>query len=435
MVRFLTLLAGLVAGPQVLQVSVSGPVSRIELRVDEQIVAVAESPPWVLRCDLGGQLSPHRLEVVAYDRDGAELSRDEQLVNLPEGRAEAAIVPVVDDRGRVVAAELTWTSPEFDRPRSISAALDDRPVAVSRGRRIDLSEASTGTLHVLVVDFEFPGGLVLRRQLAFGSVFSGDAESGLSALPVILEDLDELADPGELHGWFTADGEAASVVDVERGRARVVIVRDPAAETRLKELDEERRSLARRQRRRPGVTTLDSLDRDVELRLLVAEPTRLRGRSQSTILFPYSERPMDGEAGLLRAAAADGSGMLGQGRMLGDAVALAGMRAAEGNHRRAVLLIVGAEAEDVSRFAPASVRGLLADLNVPLVVWDVSGSGEEPSGRWPADRRITTLDDVVRATRGLSDLLDRQRIVWIAGTHLPQTLELGVRAQGIDLVR
>jgi hypothetical protein len=435
MVRFLTLLAGLVAGPQVLQVAVSGPVDRVELRVDARTVAVAESPPWVLRCDLGGQLRPHRLEVVAFDDSGAELDRDQQLVNVPEGRAEAAIVPVADERGRVVAAELTWTSPEFDRPSSVSATLDDRPVAVRRGRRIDVSGAEADALHLLIVDFEFPGGLVLRRQLAFGAGFSGDAESGLSALPVRLEDLDELAAPDQLQGWFTAAGEEASVVGVERGGARLVIVRDPGAWKRLNELDEQRRWLTSRQRRRGSATELDALGNDVELRLLVAEPMRLRGRSQSTVLFPYSERPIDGEDGILRAAAADTTGMLGQGRMLGDAVALAGMRAAEGNLRRAVLLIVGAESEDVSRFTPDSVRGFLADLHVPLVVWDVSGEAEEPSAKWRADRRIETIDDAAGAARLLRDRIDRQRIVWIAGTHLPQTLRLSERAQGIGLVR
>jgi hypothetical protein len=80
----------------------------------------------VLRCDFGRELHPALVEVVAFDASGRELGRDVQRVNLPESRAQAVIVPVLDDTGRTVAARLAWTSAEFGRPRSITAALDGR---------------------------------------------------------------------------------------------------------------------------------------------------------------------------------------------------------------------------------------------------------------------------------------------------------------------
>lgn len=436
MIKFLTLLAGLVAGVQSLDVAVSGPVARVELRINGQVVDEAAAPPWSLRCDLGAELHPAHLEAVAFDRDQRELGRDEQWINLPERRAEGAIVPIADDSGRVIAAELTWTSPEFDRPRSITAELDGSPISVSRSQRIDLSHVTPDELHVLTVDFHFAAGLTLKRQLAFGTGFSGDTVSGLTAVPVLLEDRDELPPPHALEGWIVAGGEPVSVVAMERGDGRLVIVRDPGAEDLIVELADERRRIAKQEKRRGAARELDTLDHDSEIRVLVAEPLAPRDRSRATLLFPYSERGVPGADGVLKAAAApENRRLLGRGLMLGDAVALAGLRAAEGNPRRAVLLLLGPQREDVARFEPGAVRRFLGDLHVPLVVWDMSGPATSAPPAWGSDREIETFDDLARATRRLRSLLDRQRVIWVAGNHLPQALALGPNADGIALVR
>ena len=436
MVTFLTLLAGLVAGVQTLEVAVSGPVVRVELRVNGRAVDEADAPPWILRCDLGGELHPGHLEVVAFDRAGREIARDEQWVNVPERRAEAAVVPVVDGSGRVVAADLTWTSPEFGRPRSITATLDGSPIAVGRAHRVDLAHVGADELHLLTVDLEFAGGVTVKRQLAFGKGFSGAAVSGLTAVPVLLDDLDELPSPESLGGWIVADGEPTQPVAVERGDGRLVIVRDPGAEDLLVELYRERTRLAKQERRRRATRDLDVLGSDEEIRVMVAEPLAPRDRTRATLLFPYSERGLPGDEGVLKAAVAPKNKlMLGQGLMVGDAVAVAGLRAAESNLRRVVLLLLGPQREDVARFDPAVVRQFLAELHVPLVVWDLSGPSVQAPAAWEADREIATFEDVARGTRRLRGMLDRQRVVWIAGNYLPQSLELGPNAAGIELVR
>lgn len=433
MITFLTLLAGLVAGAQSFEIAVSGPVARAELRLNGRPVDEAQGPPWTLRCDLGRELLPGHLEVVAFDADGRQLGRDEQWFNLPERRAEAAIVPVVDETGRVVAVDLTWTSPEFDRPRSIVATLDGVPVPVSRSRRIELPELAADELHELTVDFRFPAGVTVKRQLTFGKGFAGDAVSGLTAVPVLLDGLDELPPVDQLDGWLAVDGTAVAAAAVERGGGRLVIVRDPEAEEVLVGLLEERRRAAKRGGR--GGDS-DGLADDVEIRVLVAEPKAPRDRARATLLFPYSERGLPGPEGILAAATAPKKRrLLGQGLMLGDAVAIAGLRAAEGNLRRAVLLLLGPEREDFSRFDPPQVRRFLHDLHVPLVVWDASGPAAGAPEAWEAGREVRTVDDVIRATRRLRALMDRQRIVWVAGNHLPQSMSLGPRAEGVELVR
>ena len=434
MVRFLTLLAGLVAGVQSVELAVFEPAVRVELRLNGRVVAEAAAPPWVLRCDLGRELHPGLLEAVAFDREGREVGRDAQRINLPESRAEAAIVPTVDGSGAVVAAQLTWTSPEYERPRSITATLDGRPVAVDSAGRVDLSAAAAGELHVLSVELEFSPEVRLKRQLEFGRGFSGDASSDLTAVPVLVDGSSELPAAEAMAGWFTAGGNELRVTAVERERAVVVVVRDPGVENLLVGLEAERKRAARAARRSGTAGALDVLDEDVEMRVLVAEPVRPRDRARTTLLFPYSREGLPGGEGIVRAAAvAKNERLLGTGLMIADAVAVAGLRAAEGNLRRAVLLLLGPQREDVSRFHPEAVRRFLGELHVPLLVWDLSGPVGAAPAAWRPDADIAGFEDVAEATDRLRSLLDRQRIVWVAGEILPQSVELGPAATGLEL--
>lgn len=435
MISFLTFFVGLVFGVQDVALSVTGPVAKVELMVDGVVVASATEAPWRFEVDFGQELHPKVLEAVAYDRGGNRIDRDIRWVNLPESRADAAIVPEVNSDGRITAATLTWRSPEFDKPRELRVRLDGEPVAVRPPFWIDLTGADDGEVHILDAEFQFSPELSLKRQLAFGKGFTGTTTSGLTAVPVALDEIEELPPPEGLNGWFEGGGEALQVTASERGGGRLVIVRDPGAEASLLELNAERASQLKRARRRGAARQLDVLDDGTEIRVLVPEPVMAQGRRSPTLLFPFSKRGHPGDEGLLKAALAPKSRrMLGVGLMLPDAVAMAGLHAAEGNLRRAVLLIVGRQREDVQRFDPDAVRAFLRDLRVPLVVWDLSGAGETAPAGWRPDRVVEDFDDLARACRQLRHLLEEQRIVWVGGRHLPQVITLGPKARGISLV-
>jgi len=435
-VSFLTLLVGLIVGVHDVELAVSGPVARVEIRLNDTVLAELTEGPWRARIDIGRQIHPARLEAVGFDAAGRETDRDVQWINFPENRAEAEIVPEVSDVGIVETAQLTWESPEFHKPKQIRVSLDGESLAVRPPYRIDLTTVTPDELHVLDAEFEFSSDVCLKRQLAFGKGFSGATSSGLTALPVRLDDVDELPAPDLLSGWFVAAGDPVRVAAVDRDQARLVIVRDPGAEPMLRELLEERKRLSKGKSRGTTSRNLDLLDEDVELRVLVPEPMAAEGRERSTILFPYSRRGISGDKGLLKAAVAPkNERMLGIGLMLPDGVAMAGLHAAEGNPRRAVLLLLGSKREDITRLDPRDVRSFLKDLRVPLVVWDLSGPRGTPPSSWQADAVIESFDDLSRATRRLRYQLDEQRIVWVGGRHLPQELELGPAAQGISLVQ
>jgi hypothetical protein len=102
---------------------------------------------------------------------------------------------------------------------------------------------------------------------------------------------------------------------------------------------------------------------------------------------------------------------------LGDAIGLAALTASARDRRRAVVLVLGAEVSDESPLAPGAVLAYLSRLRVPLLVWRVSQKETAVTRRWGPARDATTpglFDDAVVALR---ELLERQRIVWLEGTH------------------
>lgn len=105
-----------------------------------------------------------------------------------------------------------------------------------------------------------------------------------------------------------------------------------------------------------------------------------------------------------------------------DAVAVAGLQAAAGNRRRAVLLVLADDADDESRFEAAAVRRYLASLAVPLYVWRLGSEDANPE--WGPGEQIGNFRNLQRAARRLEKALESQRIVWLEGRHLVNRIEL-----------
>jgi hypothetical protein len=437
MVEFLTLLAGLVLGVQTIEVAVAGPVARVELQLDGELLAELDGPPWIARCDFGTAPRPARLTALAYDGDGGELDRDEQWVNLPGEPVDAEIVELRDPDGEVVSARITWSSPEFERPNRITVELDGREMRVRPPYRIDLTGLPERKVHVLTAELRFSPEVVIRRELVFGHDIDQPHDTGLTATAVALGELEELPQPIAMEGWF-ADAEGPlRVAAVEVPDARLIVVRDPTTVDRLASMTPELDRLRKKARggsgrRRP----LDGFGDDVGIWTLSPEPVHPTGRSRSTLLFPFSERPTPGPKGVVEAAAGRTPGsLLGGPLMLSDAVAMAGIRAAEGNGRRVVILLLGGSREDGSRFAPGEARTFLAELNVPLFVWDLSGPAADPPDGWGDIRPVDSVDDLLRAVRRVRYRLSEQRIVWLSGRLLPQEISLTEAAGGVEFAR
>ncbi len=118
---------------------------------------------------------------------------------------------------------------------------------------------------------------------------------------------------------------------------------------------------------------------------------------------------------------------------LADAVAVAGLQAASLDRRRAVVLIVGSDPADYSQLSSAAAIRFLHQLRVPLVVWTPVGLAPK-SGDWGPTVKISNRQELVKAYTALSKQLDRQRIIWLDGLHLPQSITLSSEVEGIRLV-
>ena len=437
MIEFLSLFVGLIIGVHKVEVAVSPPVARVELRLDGEILAEINEAPWVAQFDFGRKLFPAEFEAVAFAADGRELGRDRQHLNLPGQRAEAEIVAIRDASGKVTAARLTWASPEFDRPGKILVELDGSVLRVRPPYRIDLSDIPERKVHVLAADFEFSPDVVVRRELVFGPEFEGEHDSGLTAVAVVLDDLDELPSIDAMDGWFLKAGAELRVAAAEKPGARVVLVRDPTTVHRLAAMVPELERRRKKARRDPEKRrSLDTFDDDVDLLTLSPEPVVPDNRSISVLLFPLSDKPTPGSEGIVAGAVGTSPASLLAGPlMMSDAVAMAGIRSAEGNGRRAVILLLGEAREDGSRFSVEAARGYLSALRVPLYVWDLSEPTTQVPPGWGDVRPVDNVDDLVRAVRRVRYQLEEQRIIWINGRHLPQEIQLGPKARGISLAQ
>jgi len=81
------------------------------------------------------------------------------------------------------------------------------------------------------------------------------------------------------------------------------------------------------------------------------------------------------------------------------------------------------------------VRRYLGQLGVPLLVWSARGEDHELDRLWGEVIDVSSLAHLERAVEDLEGLLDRQRIVWLNGRHLPQRIELGGEGKEMRLVR
>jgi hypothetical protein len=161
---------------------------------------------------------------------------------------------------------------------------------------------------------------------------------------------------------------------------------------------------------------------------------------QSTMvanLFPASLRftPADGAIRGTLVRRVEWPAYSPRAQRIADAVAVAGLTAADQERRRAVVLILGPGAHDAGSLSPGEAVAFLSDLRVPLFVLSMGRKPSPETSRWPAPATVPAARQFEGALAGALQSLARQRIVWVAGTWLPHTVELGPPARGVRLAR
>lgn len=438
-VAFASLFLGLVAGLHPVELVVGEGVAVVELRLDGAAVAEVSGPPWVAEVDFGAGPVPHELVAVARDPEGRELGRARQWINLPRPPAEANVLLDGAGDGRNAVARVSWESVLPGAPRSVRATFDGAPLQVDDPRRIELPDHDPEHLHLLRVELDFTDTLGAVAELVFGGGYRSETSSELTAVALELDEEAAAPGPEELAGRLLAAGEAVTPVAVEEGPGLVAVVMDRAAQPRLAERARRWAESGAGGSTAPGVELLRHdlrLGEDQVLRFLW--PFSRGGEEEGVryALFPRSEDHPPEHGGVLwLMTAARQPPFPGDEQRLADAVAVAGMTVAERGRRRAVVLLLGEEPADASRLEARAVRRYLSHLGVPLHVWAVADVPEHVTEAWgevvPVDREHRFRSAVGELVRDL----DRQRIAWVEGLHLPHRFELAPGVEGLRLVR
>ncbi|MCU0292062.1 MAG: hypothetical protein MUF10_08755 [Thermoanaerobaculaceae bacterium] len=429
MVAFQTVFLGLVFGLAPVRVAVSPPVASVELLKDGVSVGTVQGEPWEISCNFGPAPLPHELVAVARDAQGNEVGRALQLVNLPRATTEATITVKPGATGQPSTACLTWSSIDKAKAKRFEVTLDGAPVKVKDPERIELPPVDLARPHFLAAEVVFPKGVVARAEASFGGEVKARAESKLTAYPVVLRPGFELPPAEAMQGWFRKGGQPLQVVAVEEGYYDVVLVFDQDSAGRSRGIT-------------PGNINSAVLDHEVTIqpsrggnRLsgLWAVPVTIGGQDTKEVrgVFPASF-PLDFDVDEVRKLifrfpppAADRTR-----QSLANAVASAGMQAAALGRRRAVVLLVGEAAPDLSTITPQAARAYLESMNVPLFIWTTErriSALDLPGWGLPDD---ASTDQQLQAAVGrLDKALRAQRIVWLAGSHLPSAITIapGVR--------
>ena len=435
MIAFLTLLLGLTSGVYPIEVTVSGPVAAVEFLLDGAVVQRLEGPPWRAPVDLGSGLAPHELVARALDKDGNELARVGQWLNLPRPSAEVEIVLEGDGSKPPTRARLAWQSLTGTEPMQVQLTFDGLPLEVDAERRAKLPAYDPAVAHVLSAEVRFSPFVSAHRDVAFGGEWGSQISTELTALPVHLRKGGKLPPVERLQSWFLIGGAPLPVAAVEQGDGVLYIVRAAVPEEIARKVGGAVGQKA------PGqvIREFDRVQRyemqlgaEDEVRFLSATARTFRGEGIPAELFDAS-RPFNAKDGglawMLQAISFTAANASAGERRVADAVAVAGLQAMAGNRRRSVLLVLGSEAGDGSRYDPAAIRRYLETIRVPLFVWTVEPDSPQAKVWGAVD--VSSRRKLLQAAKGLRAELESQRIVWLEGRHLPQAVTLAPEAQGI----
>jgi len=356
-------------------------------------------------------------------------------VNLPRQAAEVrAIFEERGEPGRNTIVRLRWESLAGPSAPTIRAWFDGREVQVKKQGEVELPAFDPAELHFFRAELEFAGNVISSFETTLEGTFSDRVESELTA--VLLDVRQKTIQAEDLQGLLVKDGAPLDVVAIDKPPAEIVVVRDRAAERALIRIATQRLldfgpmgSTSNRSRLNRA---LESKVFDWNLHFLWPVAQRREGAGQRFDLFPHSPElgPSDGSIFAFLTRVPFPENLVGRQR-LAEALAVAGVSVASLRGRRAAVLLVDQNSIDASDLEGEIVRRYLADIQVPLHVWR---TGKESSDEWGKAQRIHPRSQLDLAWRNLLENLDRQRVAWVRGRHLPQDIEL-TPTRGLELVR
>jgi len=435
MIAFQTLFLGLVFGAGPVRVMVSPPVVAAEIFLDGTLIGTVTGEPWEVACTFGSAPLPHELVAVGKDVNGREVSRVRQWINLPRPLAEATILVEAGGNGRPATARLAWKAVDNARPKRFDVALDGREVPVKDPERIELPDVDFKEPHFLSAEVEFPND-VARTETGFGGGAEARTTSELTAIPVVLRPGQQIPPVEAMQGWFLKGGQSVRVVAVEEGHTDAIVVFDQDSAQRFRGITAPNTTSGALRREIP-VQRSKGGDRLYGLWAVPRPSPGQAGGGEARGLFPMTI-PLDTDVDELRTLIFRFGFPKGTStqQQLADAVVRAGMQATVLHHRRAVVLILGEAPADASTISVEAARTYLESVNVPLFIWTPERRIAEMSlPGWGTPDDVSTDLQLQGGMSRLQNALKAQRIVWLAGSHLPQSLTLAPNVKQVFLAR
>ena len=458
MVAFETLLLGIITGLGPVRLMVAPPVASVELRLDTAAVGVLHGPPWAMECDFGTGPMPHELTAVGRDAAGREVARATQWVNLGRERVKlSAILERDAATRRPSAVHLEWETIEMVQPQAVTATLDGAPLAVTDGHRIALPKVELTQPHLVSVEVFFSPQLRDRADIAFGGDVIDQTESDLTAVAVALAPSQDSLALRDVQGLFSARGRALTPIGVDEGHAEVALVVDQSvsAVVAVHPKDWANRSggawdgsfghVAGGPERPPLLETIGA-DTD-RFYFVSTSPSSIFDAGRQRTYFKVSP-PMK-LSGLSRYPVVSWLGFFqfpaSPQQTISDAVAVAASEIAASNHRRALVLVLAEPPagpgtnpadSDASTYGVAAVKAYLAALDVPLVVWSLTGRNPGSlTAVWGPAVAVGDRWEMQAQAKRLEKALASQRIVWFSGHDLPQSITLDESKTALRLAR
>jgi hypothetical protein len=443
-VTFVSVFLSLTTGLQPVEVTVSGPVATVEIRIDGETVEVLERAPWRTECDFG-PLRPLVLEAVAFDPEGIERGRARQVVNLPRAAIESTIALERDQEGLPHAARVIAESARGLEPISTHVMFDGEPLEPIDSDRFTVPPYDPNEAHFLSARVDYAEGVVSHTEVSFGGPWAGETNIDLTAVPLLRPKRGKRINARNLEGCLLVGGREATVVAVEEPPAGLVIVTDLTAAETLSSIQNRRLQIDTYTDAPMGISPEQQIKDTWEgmwnlrpsfpkVRLMSTSPHTSSSKRGGVDLFPLtSPALLSRDAVMLLLSNPQMVLKAGGSQKVAEAVAVAGLFAAGTAAPRAVLLVLGSDPDRGSCDDPADVRGYLESINVPLFVWHTSVN--KRSAEWGESTKVTKAAEANKAMRRLLDHLERQSIVWLDGAHLPNQIELMPGVEGFEIAR
>jgi len=431
-VVFLTLLLGLVGGPQRVELAVEGAPAAVEILFDDEVVARLTAPPWVADLDFGPDPVPREVVARALDARGREVSRAVQRVNLPH-ELESLDIAIEDDaHGVAVAARVVWQSAVAEPPTALSLALDGRPLDLE-GNRALLPRLAPDVAHVLEARANSESG-AHATALLLGGAYTDRVATELVGVPVRVEGRRQVEEVTRCLAGPRGDPVEVQSIDEGGGEVFLVASRESRYELRRRMLDRLPRTAG------PLEPTSDllrlKLPKSTRATLYwpeLAPQSRDLGGGRRTDLFLNSgPLGLDAQGLWNRIGSIEPVATLPTAALrIADATGVAVFNAARSGRPRAVVVVLAPDEADASVLLPGQIRELARRLHVPLQVWSVSGPRDTAWG--PATPLFDSSSGLRKAHLALRDDLKSQRIAWVRTSTALHRITLRPECAGFRL--